>query len=104
MKTNIELKQMLSYYIKGITDLSGHAEDATLSGVIAIEGGYTVFDIENWLRGLPSCLDVVYYDEDCKGMVEGWLQLDGSLLVNNNLESERLADAYFKVLASFLAH
>ena len=97
---NIELKQALSLYIESITDLSGYDDWVTLSEVIHLESNG---DVNNWLRGLPSCLDVVFWDWDCTSVVLGWEALDSGVICDNSLEGLHMADVYFKVLAAFLA-
>lgn len=99
MIINIELKQTLSLYIASITDLSGYDEGVTLSEVIHLESNG---DVNNWLRGLPSCLDVVYYNDDCATFADDWVLLDQNLLINNNFDCLKMEDVYFKVLADFL--
>jgi len=96
---NIELKQTLAAYIENITDLSDYDEGVTLSEVIRLESDG---DVNNWLRGLPSCLYVVYYNDDCAMIADGWVLLDQELLINNNMEDLHMEDVYFKILADFL--
>jgi hypothetical protein len=99
MIMNIELKQALALYITNITDLSDHREGVTLSEVIHLESNG---DVNNWLRGLPSCLNVAFYNDECATFADEWVLLDQELLVNNDLEGESLVDVYFKILADFL--
>ena len=103
MIMNIELKQALSTYIESITDLSDYDEGLTLTNIMHLEGDYSVEGVEKWLRGLPSCLDVVFWGWDCERRVIAWEDLDSGLIYNNSLGGLYRADIYFKVLAAFLA-
>ena len=102
MIMNIELKQALSTYIESITDLSDYQEGFTLSGIMYLEGGFNVKGVEKWLRGLPICLNVAFYNDECVHIASSWVVLDQDLLIDNNMEHLEMADVYFKVLAAFL--
>ena len=103
MIMNIELKQALSTYIESITDLSDYQEGLTLTNIMHLEGGFNVEGVEKWLRGLPSCLNVAFYNDECVHIASSWVVLDKELFFNNNIGAETLVDVYFKVLAAFLA-
>tara|TARA_R110000744_G_scaffold19861_2_gene52153 strand:+ start:703 stop:1020 length:318 start_codon:yes stop_codon:yes gene_type:complete len=103
MIMNIELKQALSTYIESITDLSDYDEGLTLTRIMYLEADYFgVEGVEKWLRGLPSCLGVEFYNDECIGVLSTWLLVDPNLLINNNLNARYGRTIYFKVLAAFL--
>jgi len=112
LATGTKTSKLAKQYIIDNIDLSGYNFPSNLNDIDKVKALNKIFDeeygwavnrlgrqraIEEWLRGAPSALSLVYYDDDIVDLAKSW----GTLPANATQSQERkIVNNFYKLMSA----